>query len=36
MLSLAQYNTKLREDKKEKFLKDIEDLFGEVCNTPLA
>ncbi|CAD8076393.1 unnamed protein product [Paramecium primaurelia] len=36
MLSLASYNTQLKEEKKQKFLKDIEDLFGEVCNAPLA
>jgi aarF domain-containing kinase len=36
MLSLASYNAKIKEEKKEKFLNDIEALFGEVCNAPLA
>lgn len=36
MLSLAQYEKKIKEERKAKFLKDIEDLFGEVCSVPLA
>lgn len=36
MLSLASYNTKIVDSKREKFLNDIEGLFAEVCSVPLA